>query len=63
MTRSFIYAAMAVCGFTLAEPVAAQSPCSQAYRIVYKTVYDQEPVTTFRLQYDTELDAAYLLPK
>ena len=38
MTRSFIVSALALFGFTLVAPVAAQSPCSQAYRIVYKTV-------------------------
>jgi len=38
---------------TAAGSARAQSCCGPSYRLVYKTVYDQQPVTTYRLQYET----------
>ncbi|MFM9067426.1 MAG: hypothetical protein ACKOUR_08875, partial [Planctomycetota bacterium] len=43
------------------SPAYAQTACppctaQQAYRIVHKTVYDQQPVTVYRLQYETVYD-------
>jgi len=36
-----------------AAHVQAQTCCEPSYRLVYKTVYDQQPVTTYKLQYET----------
>src|SRR5262245_25361088 len=46
--------------FALVLPVAAADPCcprevypTQAFRLVYQTVYDQQQVTAYRLEYET----------
>ncbi len=50
-------AALVACALIAPSVSLAQDGCgcNQAYRIVYKTVYDQEPVTTYRLQYETQM--------
>lgn len=40
-------------GFTLA---ARANDCCTPYRVVYKTVYDEERVTAYRLVYETEVE-------
>ena len=57
MKVSSLGAAVVSCALVAPAVTLAQEPCgcSQAYRIVYKTVYDQEPVTTYRLQYETQV--------
>ena len=45
------------CLALIASPVRAQEcGCGQTYRIVHKTVYDQEQVTAYRWTYETVLD-------
>ena len=39
----------------LPNPAAAQICGCTAYRVVCKTIYEQQPVTAFRLEYETVL--------
>ena len=43
-----------VVAMTLVSPVRAQ--CGVTYRVVYRTVYEKQPVTAYRLQTETILE-------
>jgi hypothetical protein len=48
--------ALAACVLVDAQPAAAQTCGCASYQIVNKVVYDQVPVTAYRLEYETVMD-------
>ncbi len=49
-------AAILIAAFSAAPAKAQSCGCSTAYRVVCKTIYEQQPVTAYRIEYETVLE-------
>lgn len=53
MYTSLRVSVLAMIGVVMATPASAQDCCGAPHRTLYSTVYEQQPVTTYRLEYET----------
>ncbi|MCY2993965.1 MAG: hypothetical protein NTY19_39740 [Planctomycetota bacterium] len=53
MYTSLRVSVLALIGAVMAAPASAQDCCGAPHRTLYSTVYEQQPVTTYRLEFET----------